>query len=50
MRQMTHWIDNSHVDWPTDNWGDVYDPSTGLVQAQVALATKEQVDAAVQSS
>ena len=50
MRQITHWIDNKHVDWPTDNWSDVYDPSTGLVQAQVALASKEQVDAAVQSS
>ena len=50
MRQIAHWIDNKHVDWPTDNWSDVYDPSTGLVQAQVALASKEQVDAAVQSS
>jgi len=50
LRQISHWIDNKLVDWPTDNWGDVYDPATGLVQAQVALASKEQVDAAVQSS
>jgi len=50
MRQVTHWIDNKHVEWPTSNWGDIYDPSTGEVQAQVALATREQVDAAVQSS
>lgn len=50
MQRLTHWIDNKHVDWPTDNWGDVYDPATGQVQAQVALASREQVDAAVQSS
>ena len=50
MRQLTHWIDNKHVDWPTDRWGDVYDPATGLVQSQVALASQEQVEAAVQSS
>ncbi len=50
MRQLTHWIDNKHVDWPTERWGDVYDPATGLVQAQVAFASREQVDAAVLSS
>jgi len=50
MRQVTHWIDNKHVDWPAGNWGDIYDPATGLVQAQVALASREQVAAAVQSS
>ena len=50
MRQVTHWIDNTNVEWPTDTWGDVFDPATGEVQAQVALATREQVDAAVQSS
>jgi len=50
MRQVTHWIDNKYVDWPTDSWGDVYDPATGLVQAQVALAGRDQVDAAVLSS
>ncbi|MEE9297816.1 MAG: CoA-acylating methylmalonate-semialdehyde dehydrogenase [Acidimicrobiia bacterium] len=50
MRQVTHWIDNKHVDWPTDNWWDIFDPATGLVQSQVALASKEQVDAAVMSS
>lgn len=50
MRQVTHWIDNKHVEWPTEHWGDIYDPATGLVQGQVALASREQVDAAVQSS
>ena len=50
MRQLTHWIDNKRVDWPTKNWGDVFDPATGQVQARVALASGEQVDAAVQSS
>ena len=50
MRRVSHWVDNKHVDWPTDNWGDIYDPATGQVQAQVALAGWEQVDAAVLSS
>ncbi len=50
MRQVKHRIDNKHADWPTGSWGDVYDPATGLVQAQVALAEKEQVAAAEASS
>ena len=50
MRTVTHWIDNTYVEWPTDRWGDVYDPATGEVQATVPLASRQQVDAAVRSS
>jgi malonate-semialdehyde dehydrogenase (acetylating) / methylmalonate-semialdehyde dehydrogenase len=50
MKQITHWIDNKPYGGETERWGDVYDPATGLVQAQVALATAEQVDAAVASA
>ena len=50
MRQVTHWIDNKPYGGTIDRWGDVYDPATGLVQAQVALATTDQVDEAVASA
>ncbi|MDP2622826.1 MAG: CoA-acylating methylmalonate-semialdehyde dehydrogenase [Actinomycetota bacterium] len=50
MRQITHWIDNKPFDGPIARWGDVYDPATGLIQAQVALASVDHVDAAVASA
>ena len=50
MKQITHWIDNKPFDGVVDRWGDVYDPATGLVQARVAMATVEHVDAAVSSA
>jgi malonate-semialdehyde dehydrogenase (acetylating) / methylmalonate-semialdehyde dehydrogenase len=50
MKQITHWIDNTLHTGAVERWGDVYDPATGLVQAQVAMATTEQVDEAVASS
>ena len=50
MKQITHWIDNTTYDGAIDRWGDVYDPATGLVQAQVAMATVAQVDEAVASA
>ena len=50
MRQVTHWIDNRSFEGEIERWGDIFDPATGLVQAQVAMATVEQVDAAVASA
>ena len=50
MKQITHWIDNEPFDGSIERWGDVYDPATGLVQAQVAMATADQVDAAAASA
>jgi len=50
MRQITHWIGNEEYDGAIERWGDVYDPATGLVQAQVAMATVAQVDEAVASA
>ena len=50
MRQITHWIDNKPYDGTVERWGKVYDPATGLVQAEVAMAAAEQVDAAVSSA
>ncbi|MEX1207824.1 MAG: aldehyde dehydrogenase family protein, partial [Acidimicrobiia bacterium] len=50
MKQIMHWIDNRPYDGAIDRWGEVFDPATGLVQAQVALASVAQVDAAVASA
>ena len=50
MTTITHWIDNKRYDGPIDRTGDVYDPATGQVQAQVALADAALVDTAVQSA
>ncbi len=50
MNQITHWIDNKPFGGKVERWGDVYDPATGVVQAQVAMATVDLVDAAVASS
>ncbi|OFW62572.1 MAG: methylmalonate-semialdehyde dehydrogenase (acylating) [Actinobacteria bacterium RBG_16_67_15] len=47
MKQITHWIDNQPFDGAIERWGDVYDPATGLIQAQVAMATEAHVDRAV---
>ena len=50
MKQITHWIDNKPFDGAVARWGDVFDPATGEVQARVALATAEDVDAVVASA
>ena len=50
MRTVQHWIDGKPWDGTATRTGDVFDPSTGLVQAQVALAGPKEIDAAVQSA
>jgi malonate-semialdehyde dehydrogenase (acetylating)/methylmalonate-semialdehyde dehydrogenase len=50
MKQIAHWIDNKPFEGAVARWGDVFDPATGEVQARVALATVEDVDAAVASA
>ena len=50
MRLITHWIDGaSAVDAP-QRVGPVYDPATGAQTGEVALATKADVDQAVESA
>ncbi|MDX1621194.1 MAG: CoA-acylating methylmalonate-semialdehyde dehydrogenase, partial [Nitriliruptorales bacterium] len=46
-RTITHWIGGKEDDRGAERWGDVYNPNPGEVQAQVAMATAEDVDAAV---
>ncbi len=50
MREIGHWIDGKRVSGTSGRTADVYNPATGEVQARVALATKDEVDAAVASA
>ncbi|MFV0374323.1 aldehyde dehydrogenase family protein, partial [Microbacterium sp.] len=46
-RELTHFIGGEHVSGTSGNFGDVYDPSTGEVQARVPLASVAEVEAAI---
>ncbi|HEY3724033.1 MAG TPA: CoA-acylating methylmalonate-semialdehyde dehydrogenase [Acidimicrobiia bacterium] len=50
MRTVQHWIDGKPWDGAPARTGDVFDPSTGAVQAQVALAGPAEIEAAVRSA
>ena len=47
MQQIGHWIDGAATEG-TGRSADVYNPATGEVQAQVALAGKAEIDRAVE--
>ncbi|HMO09444.1 MAG TPA: CoA-acylating methylmalonate-semialdehyde dehydrogenase [Paracoccaceae bacterium] len=47
MKQIGHWISGKHVPGTSGRTADVFNPATGEVQAQVALASKAELDAAV---
>jgi malonate-semialdehyde dehydrogenase (acetylating)/methylmalonate-semialdehyde dehydrogenase len=44
---LNHWIDGSTVAGTSGRFSDVYHPASGRVQAQVPLATTEELNAAV---
>ena len=50
MREIPHFIDGRAVGQATGEQGDVFNPSTGEVQARVGLAGPDLVDAAVQAA
>ncbi len=50
MRTIQHWIAGSETTGASTRFGPVYNPATGEQQAQVALATPADVDAAVQAA
>ncbi len=50
MREISHFIRGAAVAGRSGRFGDVFDPNTGEVQARVALATSEELDAAVRSA
>jgi malonate-semialdehyde dehydrogenase (acetylating)/methylmalonate-semialdehyde dehydrogenase len=47
MREIGHFIGGKHTAGTSGRFADVYNPSTGAVQARVALATKAELHAAV---
>ncbi|GGA76159.1 methylmalonate-semialdehyde dehydrogenase (acylating) [Arenimonas soli] len=46
-RRIPHFIHGQPRDGTSGRWGEVFDPATGAVQAQVALASAEEASAAV---
>ncbi|AIT79843.1 CoA-acylating methylmalonate-semialdehyde dehydrogenase [Novosphingobium pentaromativorans] len=50
MRDITHFIDGAAATMESRRSGDVYDPSTGQVQARVALATAAGLEQVVESA
>ena len=47
MEQIGHYINGEHVAGTSGRTADVFNPATGEVQAQVALANQAEMDAAV---
>jgi malonate-semialdehyde dehydrogenase (acetylating) / methylmalonate-semialdehyde dehydrogenase len=47
MHELTHFVGGTHVAGTSGRFGDVYDPSSGEVQARVPLASTAEVSAAV---
>jgi malonate-semialdehyde dehydrogenase (acetylating)/methylmalonate-semialdehyde dehydrogenase len=50
MDLIRHWIDNQFYDGAPERRSAVYNPATGLVSAEVSLASVAEVDAAVASA
>ncbi|MGQ4617874.1 CoA-acylating methylmalonate-semialdehyde dehydrogenase [Nocardia sp. R7R-8] len=46
-RELTHFIGGQQVPGTSGNFGDVFDPNLGQVQARVPLASKPEVEAAI---
>ncbi len=50
MYEVNHWINGATLDGTSGRTSDIYNPSTGEVQGQVNLATKDELDAAVEKA
>ncbi|MEO7078720.1 MAG: aldehyde dehydrogenase family protein, partial [Rhodococcus sp. (in: high G+C Gram-positive bacteria)] len=46
-RELSHFIGGKHVSGTSGNFGDVFDPNTGEVQALVPLASDAEVEAVI---
>ena len=46
-RELSHFIGGEHVAGTSGRFGDVFDPSSGIVQARVPLASTSEVEAAI---
>ena len=47
MQELTHYVNGEHVSGTSGRFADVLNPATGEVQAQVPLATKDEMDAII---
>jgi malonate-semialdehyde dehydrogenase (acetylating)/methylmalonate-semialdehyde dehydrogenase len=47
MREIHHFVDGKSVQGTSGRFADIFNPSTGAVQAKVSLATASELDAAV---
>jgi malonate-semialdehyde dehydrogenase (acetylating)/methylmalonate-semialdehyde dehydrogenase len=47
MREIHHFVDGKSVKGTSGRFADIFNPSTGAVQAKVSLATASELDAAV---
>ncbi|RMC32908.1 CoA-acylating methylmalonate-semialdehyde dehydrogenase [Paracoccus alkanivorans] len=50
MKEIHHWIDGKEVKGTSGRFSDVFNPATGEVQARLSLATRAELDAAVDSA
>ncbi|WP_439123440.1 CoA-acylating methylmalonate-semialdehyde dehydrogenase [Marivita sp.] len=50
MKELTHFINGAQVAGTSGNFGDVYNPATGEVQAKLPLATPAEVSKAVEDA
>ena len=48
MQELTHYLDGAHVKGTSGRFADVMNPATGEVQAQVPLASTDEVGRAVE--
>ena len=49
-KDLTHWISGKHFEGTSGRSGDVYNPATGEVGSRVPLASKAELDAAVEAA
>ena len=50
MRTIGHFIGGKHVKGTSGRFADVFEPMTGEIQAQVALASKTETRAAIENA
>lgn len=50
MKEIGHWIDGAQVAGTSGRTADVFNPATGEVQARVALASPQELEAAIASA
>ena len=50
MKEIHHWIDGKEVAGKSGRYSDIYNPATGELQARVALATADELNAAIDSA